>query len=139
MVIMAAAVAAVLVAMTAVIASGTRNTPVTGLVPTGKSARQDAEQITSAFLAAWKSGNLQQAARYTDHPSATGPALMAYRDHLHLKKLAVTTLGAAPTRGPATSGSATPRERVTFTCLVLNAGYGAQYAAPEAKAFLSQY
>ena len=28
---------------------------------------------------------------------------------------------------------------VAVTCLVLNAGYGAQYAAPEAQAFLSQY
>jgi hypothetical protein len=78
-------------------------------VPTGKSAGQDAEQITSAFLAAWKSGNLRQAARYTDHPSAAGSALLAYRDHLHLKELTGATVGAAPTSGPAG-----PREHVTF-------------------------
>jgi hypothetical protein len=108
-VIVAAVVAAILVAVAAVTVSGTRNAPTTGFVPTGKSAGQDAEQITSAFLAAWKSGNLRQAARYTDHPSAAGSALLAYRDHLHLKELTGATVGAAPA-----SGAAGPREHVTF-------------------------
>jgi hypothetical protein len=109
-VIVAAVVAAVLVAVAAVTVSGTRNAPTTGFVPTGKSAGQDAKQITSAFLAAWKSGNLRQAARYTDHPSAAGSALLAYRDHLHLNQLTGATVGAAPTSGPAGR-----REHVTFT------------------------
>ncbi len=110
MVIVAAVVAAVLVALAVVTVSGARKAPTTGFVPAGHSPGQDAKQITSAFLAAWKSGNLGQAARYTDHPSAAGPALLAYRDHLHLKKLTGATLGATPTSGPAA-----PREHVTFT------------------------
>jgi hypothetical protein len=109
-VIVAGVIAAVLVAVAAVTVSGARSAPTTGFVPTGKSAGQDAEQITSAFLAAWKSGNFRQAARYTDHLSAAGSALLAFRDHLHLKKLTGTTVGAAPA-----NGSATPREHVTFT------------------------
>ena len=114
-VIVAAVVAAVLVAVAAVTVSGVRNAPTTGFVPTGKSAGQDAEQITSAFLAAWKSGDLRQAARYTDHPSAAGSALVAYRDHLHLNQLTGATVGATPTGGPGgPSGPAAPREHVTF-------------------------
>jgi hypothetical protein len=109
-VIVAAAVAVLLVAVAVVTVSGTRNARANGLLPSGKSPGEDAEQITSAFLSAWTSGNLQQAARYTDHPSAAGPALRAYRDHLHLKKLTGSIVGAAPLSGPAG-----PREHVRFT------------------------
>jgi hypothetical protein len=109
-VIVAAVVAAALAAFAAVTVSGARNAPTNGFTPTGHSSGQDAKQITTAFLAAWKSGNLRQAARYTDHPSAAGSALLAYRDDLHLKTLTGATAGATPT-----SGSATPHERVTFT------------------------
>ena len=38
----------------------------TGFVPTGSSPGQDAGQITTAFSQAWTSGNLGQAAHYTD-------------------------------------------------------------------------
>ena len=95
MMIGAAVVALVLVAGAAVMVSGARDSPTTGFVPTGTSARQDAGQITSAFLAAWTSGNLGQAARYTDHPYAARSALLAYRDHLHPTRLTGTTVGAA--------------------------------------------
>ena len=110
MMIGAAVVALVLVAGAAVMVSGARDSPTTGFVPTGTSARQDAGQITSAFLAAWTSGNLGQAARYTDHPYAARSALLAYRDHLHPTRLTGTTVGAAPAGEPATL-----REHVTFT------------------------
>src|SRR6201992_1988608 len=63
-----AVVTVVLVAVAAVTVSSARNTPTTGFVPTGKSPGADAEQITSAFLAAWQRGELRQAGRYTDHP-----------------------------------------------------------------------
>src|ERR1700744_2687675 len=108
--IVAAVVAAALVAVAAVTVSGARNAPTTGFVPAGHSPGQDAEQITSAFLAAWKNGNLGKAARYTDHPAAAGSALLAYRDHLHLNTLTGATAGGAPV-----SGMAGPREHVTFT------------------------
>jgi transpeptidase family protein len=119
-VIVAAVVAAVLVAVAAVTVSGARNAPTNGFVPTGNSPGQDAKQITSAFLAAWKSGNFRQAARYTDHPSAAGAALLAYRDHLHLKKLIGATVGTAAVSAgavgtAAAGGAARPREHVTFT------------------------
>jgi hypothetical protein len=100
-----AAIAAVIVIV--VIPRG--NTSTTGFLPTGSSPRQDAQQITSAFLRAWKSGDLGQAARYTDHPSAAKSALKTYRKYLHLGKLTGTTGSAA-----AAGASSTPRESVTF-------------------------
>ena len=133
-VIVAAVVAAVLVAVAAVTVSGTRNAPTTGFVPTGKSAGQDAEQITSAFLTAWKSGNLRQAARYTDHPSAAGSALLAYRDHLHLKQLTGATVSTAPT-----SGAAGPREHVTFAVNATVSAGSAGSATAGAKALTGSW
>src|ERR1700760_4615291 len=123
--IVTAVVTVVLVAVAAVTVSSARNTPTTGFVPTGKSPGADAEQITSAFLAAWQRGDLRQAARYTDHPAAAEPALRAYGDHLHLNQLTGATVDAAPTSGTASGGtasggsagggSARPREHVAFT------------------------
>jgi hypothetical protein len=81
----------------------------TGFLPTGTSAGQDAEQITSAFLQAWKTGNLGQASRYTDHPSAAKAALVTYQKYLHLRKLTGTT-GSVTAVAASTS---TPRESVT--------------------------
>ena len=65
-----AGIAAVIV--TVVTPGGNANT--TGFLPTGASSAQDAEQITSAFLQAWQTGDLGQAARYTDHPAAATAA-----------------------------------------------------------------
>src|SRR5450756_2327498 len=33
-------------------------TPVTGMIPTGATAQQDGQQIATAFLQAWRAGNL---------------------------------------------------------------------------------
>jgi hypothetical protein len=126
LVIITAVVAAVLVAVAAVTVSGLRNAPSTGFVPTGKSPGPDAEQITSAFLAAWQRGDLRQAARYTDHPFAAGAALLAYRDHLHLNQLTGATVGATPVGAAPTGGAGGPREHVTFT---VNAGVAATAGA----------
>jgi Penicillin binding protein transpeptidase domain len=62
----------------------------TGFMPTGTSAGQDADQITGAFLQAWQAGDLGQAARYTDDPSAAQAALLTYQKYLHLSKLTGT-------------------------------------------------
>ena len=83
--------------------------PRTGFVPTGSSPGQDAEQITTAFVQAWTSGNLGQAARYTDHPARAQSALTGYRAYLHLRKMTATVNSAT------TAAGATPRETVGYT------------------------
>jgi hypothetical protein len=100
-----AAIAAVVVTVTG--SGGTAHT--TGFVPTGSSPDQDAAQITSAFLQAWQTGNLGQAARYTDHPAAAQAALATYSKYLHLRKLTAATGSAAPVSSP------TPRESVSYS------------------------
>ena len=102
-----AGIAAVIV--TVVLPGGNANT--TGFVPTGDSAAQDADQITSAFLTAWQTGDLGQAARYTDRPAAATTALATYSKYLHLRKLTAT----AQSDTIAPSGtSSTPRESVGY-------------------------
>ncbi len=82
----------------------------TGYLPTGSSARQDAQQTVRAFLRAWDAGDLRQAANYTDHPAAARAALTAFRTYLHLRKL--TSVAGSATA--ISSNSATPREKVGY-------------------------
>ncbi len=101
-----------------------RSTPAqaTGYLPTGSSARQDAQQTARAFLRAWDAGDLRRAANYTDHPAAARAALTAFGTDLHLRKL--TSIA-----GPATAispGAATPRETVSYAASAsVAASYGA--------------
>ena len=88
-----------------------RNANSTGFSPTGSSAGQDAEQITSAFLQAWQTGDLGQAARYTDHPSAAQAALGTYGKYLHLRKLTTATQSATAI---SANTSSTTRESVGY-------------------------
>ena len=102
-----AGIAAIIV--TVVAPGGKANS--TGFVPTGSSAAADAEQITTAFLQAWQTGDLGQASRYTDHPSAASAALATYSKYLHLRKLTATALSGTV----APSGtSSTPRESAGY-------------------------
>jgi len=113
--VVAAAALAVVAGIAAVIVTVVlpgRNANSTGFVPTGSSAAQDAEQITSAFLTAWQTGNLGQAARYTDHPAAAQAALATYSKYLHLRKL--TAAAQSDTVAPSGTSS-TPRESVGYT------------------------
>ena len=97
------------IAVVVVIVRGGGNANATGFVPTGSTPGQDAGQITTAFLQAWQTGDLAQAARYTDHPVAAQAALTTYRKYLHLRRLSAT----AGSVTAATSGtSTTPRESV---------------------------
>jgi hypothetical protein len=105
----AVAVAAAIAAVIVTVVLPGRNTSTTGFLPTGSSPGQDAQQITSAFLQAWKSEDLGQAARYTDHPAAAQAALKAYRKYLRLRKLSGAAVSSA-----ATGASSTPRESVRF-------------------------
>lgn len=101
-----------------------------GFVPTGSSPGQDAEQITTAFLQAWQSGDVAKAAGLTDNPAAAQAALARYAKDLNLTKLSGSVTAAAATSAPAapapkpTSGAAasTTLEQVTFQ---LNAGVAA--------------
>ena len=70
--IIIAAVVAVVVAIAAavvVVVTSGGGKPATGFVPTGSSPEQDAQEITAAFIQAWKTGDFNQAARYTDRPA----------------------------------------------------------------------
>jgi hypothetical protein len=121
-----AVVAGIAAVMVTVVAPG-GNTNTTGFLPSGSSAAQDAEQITSAFLQAWQAGDLGQASRYTDHPAAASRALAAYGKYLHLRKLTASALSDSV----APSGtSSTPRESVGYAI-------NATVAAPDGAKVLS--
>jgi hypothetical protein len=110
-----AAIAVVVVKV--VLPSG--NSSTTGFVPTGSTPGQDAQQITTAFLQAWQTGNLEQAAKYTSQPAAADAALTTYQKYLHLRKLTATTQAAAAAASTGTGASATPRETVTYAASVM--------------------
>jgi hypothetical protein len=105
-----AVVAGIAAVIVTVVTSG-GNPNATGFVPTGSSSAQDADQITTAFLQAWQTGDLGQAARYTDHHTAARVALAAYSQDLGLKKLTATAQADTIT---ATGTSSTPHESVGY-------------------------
>ena len=80
----------------------------TGFIPTGSTPAQDAQQITTAFLQAWKAGELDTAARLTDHHVAAQSALGNYAKYLHLRKLSGSTQNVVAAPGSGT------RQSVTF-------------------------
>ena len=82
-------------------------TPTYGLIPTGSTPQADGQQITTAFLKAWESGNLTEAANYTNHPAAAKAALATYAKYLDLGKMTATT---GSVTGAAGSTAAVPRE-----------------------------
>jgi hypothetical protein len=104
------AVVAVVLVVT-VIKPASTEPPAQGMIPTGSTAQQDAQQVAAAFLAAWQAGNLPKAANYTDNPAAASAALAAYAKDLQLKKFTATTQGASDAAG---STAAAPRQTVTF-------------------------
>jgi len=94
-----------------------------GFHPTGQSPAVDAEQVTAAFLRAWSSGAIGEAASLTDDPAAAGAALTAYGQDLHLRKLTGIVVGSTATSAPGSSegtqtagaGAAAVLEAVTFS------------------------
>ncbi len=121
--VLVALVVAAAAAITAVVVLPRgRPTQTTGYLPTGSSAGQDAQQTARAFLRAWDTGHLRQAANYTDHPGAARAALTAFQTYLHLKQL-TSTAGLATAVLPR---SATPREKVIYAAsATVAASYGA--------------
>ncbi len=94
-----------------------------GFHPTAHSPSGDAEQIAAAFLRAWSTGNLGEAAGLTDDPTVAQEALTGYRQGLNLRKLTGTVTGTAAASAPAVPAgmpaagaeAATTLETVTFT------------------------
>jgi hypothetical protein len=108
----AVAVIAVIAGVTvAVLKHNGPGTPTYGLIPTGSTPQADGQQITTAFLKAWQSGNLTKAANYTNHPAAAKTALATYAKYLDLGKMTATT---GSVTGAAGSTAAVPRETAAF-------------------------
>ncbi len=124
--VLIAAVVAVAAGVVAVLVLPGRHTQTTGFLPTGSSDSQDAQQTARAFLRAWDTGHLQQAANYTNRPAVARTALTAFRTYLHLSKL-TSTAGKATA---ASAGSATPPQKVTYAA-------SASVAAPDGAAAVS--
>jgi hypothetical protein len=76
-----------------------------GFVPTAGSSSGDAEQLATAFLAAWEKDDLSQAAAYTDDPTAALPALENYWKYLNLRSLSGTVQNAVATTAAAQASS----------------------------------
>ena len=104
-----AVVAALLVVL--VFKPGSHSSPTSGMIPTGSTAQQDGEQVATAFLAAWESGDLAKAGNYTNHPAAAAAALASYAKYLNLGKFSAATASAASAPGGT---AAQPRESVAF-------------------------
>jgi hypothetical protein len=105
-IVVTAAAVAVVAAIAAVVVVVTgHNGNSTGFSPTGDSPAQDTAQITTAFLQAWESGDLSQAARYTDQPAAAQAEMTTYRKYLHLRKLTGTVQASSAVSVTGTRGS----------------------------------
>ena len=102
-----------------------------GFHPTAQSPSGDAEQVTTAFLRAWSSGAIGEAAGLTDDPAAAQAALTAYAQGLYLRRLTgsvvSSTATSAPPGGTQTAGAAaaTTLEAVTFSLSATVAGSAA--------------
>jgi len=88
-----------------------------GFQPTATSVAGDAQETAAAFLSAWESGNFQQAANYTDNPSAAMSMLTTYRDGLNLAGLQLTAQNATadptPTASTGSTGTSTASPAIT--------------------------
>jgi Penicillin binding protein transpeptidase domain len=73
--------------------------------PAAASSLADAEQVTTAFLRAWSSGDIGKAAGLTDDPAAARTALTAYGRDLNLRRLTGTVTGSAAAGADAAAPS----------------------------------
>jgi hypothetical protein len=114
-----------------------------GFHSTAQSPSGDSEQVTTAFLQAWSSGAIGEAASLTDDPAAAQAALTAYGQDLHLRKLTGTVVSSTTTSAPGSSGgtetagaaAATTLEAVTFSV----SATVATSAAPSAESGIWSY
>ena len=104
-----------------------------GFQATAQSPSGDAEQVTTAFLQAWSSGAIGQAAGLTDDPAAAQAALTAYAQDLYLRNLTGTVVSSTPATASGSAGdaqatgvsTATTAEAVTFSLSATVAGSAA--------------
>ncbi|MGH6654420.1 MAG: penicillin-binding transpeptidase domain-containing protein, partial [Actinocrinis sp.] len=106
----------------------------TSFQPTSADPATAAEQTGSAFLTAWQSGNLEQAAKYTDDPTAALQAMNDYKSGLNLSSLKVTpqpavVAGSSPTvsAGP---GAGNPSSSADSSAAGASAGAGPSGTVP---------
>ncbi|MBR7828202.1 hypothetical protein KDK95_17950 [Actinospica sp. MGRD01-02] len=99
-------------------------TATSGFQPTATTIAGDAQQTAAAFLAAWQSGNFQQAAAYTDDAATAQSALTSYANGLNLHGLHLATTGTSTPANKASaqasasasaSAGANPSGTVTFS------------------------
>jgi hypothetical protein len=102
-----AALAAILIVHQAGLSRRNRNGAAAagGFQPTATTVAGDAEQTAAAFLAAWQSGNFQQAAQYTDDPAAALTALTSYKNGLNLAGLQLAAQNSTADTNTAAAGS----------------------------------
>ncbi|HZP54916.1 penicillin-binding transpeptidase domain-containing protein [Actinocrinis sp.] len=84
----------------------------TSFQPTSADPATAAEQTATAFLNAWQSGDLQEAAKYTDDPTDALTALTAYKSGLNVSALAfkpqpAVLAGASASATPNVGGAGT--------------------------------
>ena len=98
-------------------------TPAYGMIPTGSTPQADGQQVATAFLSAWRSGNLTAAAKLTDQHAAAKAYLAMNSKYLDLGKMTATVGSVA---GSPTSTAAAPSETVKFT---VSASVAAKYGS----------
>jgi hypothetical protein len=103
------AIVAAIAAIIVFVVSPGGSSQTTGFLPSSNSSESDAQQTASAFLQAWQSGDLQQAANYTDSPAEAKAALATYQTYLHLKKLSASVSTSASSSGNSVAYSATAK------------------------------
>jgi membrane carboxypeptidase/penicillin-binding protein len=101
------AVIAAIAAVIVVVIHGGTSTQTTGFLPSSSSSDSDAQQTATAFLQAWQSGDMQQAANYTSDPVAAKAALETYKKYLNLKKLSLSVDTAGTTGAITFAATAT--------------------------------
>lgn len=77
----------------------------TSFQPTSNDPATAAEQTATAFLNAWQSGDLQEAAKYTDDPNDALTALTAYKSSLNLSGLTLKPQPAVVAASPSSSAA----------------------------------
>lgn len=80
-------------------ASASASPTPSGFQPSSNAPAAASEQLAQVFLAAWQSGNLKQAAAYTDDPTAAQAALTSYQSGLNISGLKLAAQGAGSASG----------------------------------------
>jgi hypothetical protein len=108
--------------------------------PGAPSSPADAEEVTTAFLQAWSSGDMGKAAGLTDDPSAARAALTAYGQDLNMRKLTGIVTGSAagaPGASPDIGAAAASTDTVTVQLTAQVAASSSPTAATGTRSYQS--